>query len=169
METNQFCLTIEGHNPAPQGSKKYAGHRYNARAGRSLPLLLEESNRVAPWRHTVTSLARRAMADQRLSAPLDGPLYARLIFCMEPTQGAAKKLKKNPRTTFPDTRSYGDLDKIQRSTFDGLADAGVIKDDARVVHVEAMKVLPGFFHMLSQPGCYVHIATVDPAAMRLRA
>lgn len=162
METTQFRLTILGHNPAPQGSKKYAGHRYNARTGRSQPLLLEESKRVAPWRKTVTLLARQAMARQRLTRPLDGPLQAKIIFCMEPSAQARKELTKDPHGTFPTTRHYGDNDKLQRSTFDGLADAGVMQDDARVIHVEAVKVFPGFFRALDQPGCYVHIRTLEP-------
>lgn len=163
----RYSLIIQGHNPAPQGSKAYAGHRYNAKAGRKLPVLREESARVGPWRDAVCTLAAAAKGRQRLRAPLDGWLEASMVFVMEPSAKAARELAKDPRGVFPDTRYYGDLDKLQRSTLDGLADAKVIADDARVVSIQAVKVFPGFFPRLDKPGAYIRLRHVDPATLTL--
>lgn len=163
----QYTLTIQGHNPAPQGSKAYAGHRYNAKAGRALPFLREESTRVGPWRDAVRTLATAAKNRQRLHNPLDGCLEANMVFVMEPSAKAARKLANNPHGVFPDTRYYGDLDKLQRSTLDGLADAKVIADDARVVSIQAIKVFPGFFPRLDKPGAHIRLRYADPTTLTL--
>jgi Holliday junction resolvase RusA-like endonuclease len=166
----RYSLTIQGHNPAPQGSKAYAGHRYNAKAGRDLPVLREESKRVGPWRQVVTQKAVAAGARQRLRAPLDGYLEASIVFIMEPTKTALREIAKHPdgaRAVFPATRTYGDVDKLQRSTLDGLADAKVIHDDARVIRIHAVKVFPGCFPRLDRPGAYIRLRHLDPAALAL--
>jgi len=166
----RYSLTIQGHNPAPQGSKRYVGHRHNAKAGRELPVLREESARVGPWRGVVTTMAVAAGARQRLREPMDGLLEASIVFIMEPTQTALREIAKHPdgvRGVFPTTQVYGDIDKLQRSTFDGLKDAQVIKDDARVVAVQAAKVFPGFFPRLDRPGAYIRLRYLDPGTLRL--
>lgn len=165
-----YSLTIQGHNPAPQGSKAYAGHRYNAKAGRALPVLREESARVGPWRGVVTTMAVAAGARQRLREPLDGYLEASIVFIMEPTQTALKEIAKHPdgvRGVFPSTHVYGDTDKLERSTLDGLTDARVIKDDARIISLYGVKVFPGFFPRLDRPGAYIRIRHLDPATLVL--
>lgn len=166
----RYSLTIQGHNPAPQGSKAYAGHRYNAKAERNLPVLREESKRVGPWRQTVTAMARAAGARQHLRQPLDGYLEASMVFIMDPTQTALREIAKHPdgaRGVFPSTRTYGDVDKLQRSTLDGLTDARVIHDDARVISVQAVKVFPGCFPRLDRPGAYIRVRHLDPATLVL--
>jgi Holliday junction resolvase RusA-like endonuclease len=163
----RYSLIIQGHNPAPQGSKAYAGHRYNEKAGRELPVLREESARVGPWRDAVCSLAAAAKGRQKLRQPLDGWLEASMVFVMRPSAKALKEIAKDPRGTFPDTRYYGDLDKLQRSTLDGLADAKVIADDARVVSIQAVKVFPGFFPRLDDCGAYIRLRLLDPDSLRL--
>ena len=165
-----FSLTILGHNPAPQGSKAYAGHRYDAKAGRELPYLREESKRVKPWRDIVKTFAVNAKARQKLKAPMDGPLEASLVFIMEPTKTAFREIAKHPdgpRGVFPTTRVYGDADKLQRSTFDALADAKVIADDARIIRVHAVKVFPGCFPRLDRPGLYARLRPLDTARLTL--
>lgn len=163
----RYSLLIAGHNPAPQGSKAYAGHHYNAKAGRELPVLREESARVGPWRDAVCTLAAQAKARQKLRQPLDGQLEASMVFIMKPSAKALAALSKDPRGVLPDTRYYGDLDKLQRSTLDGLADAKVIADDARVVSIQAAKVFPGFFPRLIHPGAYIRLRHFDAAALHL--
>lgn len=163
----RYSLLIAGHNPAPQGSKRYAGHQYNAKAGRELPVLKEESARVGPWRDAVCGLAAAAKARQKLRAPLDGWLEASMVFIMRPSAKAARELAKDPRSVLPDTRYYGDLDKLQRSTLDGLADAKVIADDARVVSIQAVKVFPHFFPRLIHPGAYIRLRMLDPSTLAL--
>lgn len=166
----RYSLTIQGHNPAPQGSKKYVGHRHDAKAGRELPVLREQSARVGPWREVVTSMAVAAGARQKLREPMDGYLEASLVFIMEPKQVALREIAKHPdgvRGVFPSTRAYGDIDKLQRSTLDGLGDAKVIADDARVISVQAVKVFPGFFPRLDRPGAYIRLRHLDPGTLRL--
>ena len=166
--STRYSLTIQGHNPAPQGSKAYAGHRYNAKAGRELPVLREESARVGPWRGVVTTMAKAAASRQRLTVAMDGYLEASIVFIMEPTQKALREIaKQGVRNVFPSTVVYGDVDKLQRSTLDGLKDAGVIKDDARVISIQAVKVFPGFFPHLDRPGAYVRLRHLNPETLRL--
>jgi Holliday junction resolvase RusA-like endonuclease len=164
----RYSLTIQGHNPAPQGSKRYAGHQYNAKAGRELPVLKEESARVGPWRGVVTTMAVAAASRQRLTVAMDGYLEASIVFIMDPTQKALREIaQQGVRNVFPSTQVYGDIDKLQRSTLDGLKDARVIKDDARVISVQAVKVFPGFFPRLDRPGAYIRLRHLNPDTLRL--
>ena len=158
----QFVLVIQGHNPAPQGSKRYVGHRYSTRAGKEVPYLKEDSPRVDIWRKTVAVLATPAKARHRMVEPMEGVLEAYMIFVMKPKGNAVGE-----KDRFPVTHPYGDLDKLQRATFDALTAARVIHDDARIARVEAMKVFPGFFSELPQPGAYIRLRHLRPDALEL--
>jgi crossover junction endodeoxyribonuclease RusA len=105
--------------PGPQGSKKHVG------GGR----MVESSKKVGPWREAVTTAAQMAgVAGLRL----DGPLLLRVEFVLRrpkshyTTKGALKPDAPYWVTTTPD------LDKLLRSTKDGLVQAGVICDDKLV-------------------------------------
>ena len=148
-------ITVLGR-PAPQGSKKYAGHRRNRRSGRVSAVLVEQSKRVKPWREQVTAAALRAMADGSCAAPLDGPLEVHVTFTALKPANAPKR-----RRTWPMTRHSGDLDKLLRSTFDGIADAKAIADDSRIVRVTAQKVFPDDDpDALSEPGAVIRVFPV---------
>ncbi|MFJ9988622.1 RusA family crossover junction endodeoxyribonuclease [Streptomyces globisporus] len=154
-------LTIVAHGrPAPQGSKKYAGHRLNAASGRMSAVLVEQSKRVKPWRALVTNAAMNAMLDHRLDYPLDGPLEADIIFTVLKPASAPKR-----RRTWPTTRHSGDVDKLIRSTFDGIADAGAVADDSRIIRVTATKTFPDEHpDALDQPGAIIRLYTLgDPS------
>lgn len=105
--------------PAPQGSKRHVGRG----------ILVESSKKVAPWREAVKWAAIRAMDGKPY---LDGPIMATVHFFVPKPKSA----KKGSR---PVTRSSGDLDKLLRSTFDAITDAGMIGDDSQIVSVSAMK------------------------------
>lgn len=155
----QHALTIVVHGrPAPQGSKKYAGHRRNAASGRISAVLIEQSKRVKPWRALVTAAAREA----RLAAhapPLDGPLRADIIFTVLKPASAPKR-----RRTWPTTRHSGDLDKLLRSTNDGIADAQAIADDSRIIRITAEKTFPGEHpDALPEPGAIIRLYTLTGA------
>lgn len=102
--------------PAPQGSKRHVG------GGR----LVESSKKVKPWRRAVNVVARQAF-----SQPLTGPVELHLAFRMPRTKAHGKK-------TAPPMVQRPDLDKLIRSTLDGLTGA-VFVDDSQVVAVHASK------------------------------
>ncbi|MFB6665884.1 RusA family crossover junction endodeoxyribonuclease [Streptomyces parvus] len=164
-------LTIVVHGrPAPQGSKKYAGHRRNAASGRMSAVLVEQSKRVKPWRHLVTTATTTAMTATHIkqyggypmdgTQPLDGPLEAEIVFTVLKPASAPKR-----RRTWPTTRHSGDVDKLIRSTFDGIADAQAIADDSRIIRVTATKAFPGEHPgALDQPGAIIRLYTLgDPS------
>lgn len=155
----ELRLTVVVHGrPAPQGSKKYAGHRRNASSGRISAVLVEQSKRVKPWRALVTGAAIRAMSTY-LSEPLDGPLEAEIIFTVRKPASAPKR-----RRTWPNTRDSGDLDKLLRSTFDGIADAHAVADDSRIITVTATKAFPGEHpEALPEPGAVIRLYTLTGA------
>lgn len=113
--------------PAPQGSK------VRGRNGG----VFESSKKVAPWREAVRAEAQRAfLADELL--PVDGPVLLVITFYLN-------RPKSIPaRVLYP--VKYPDLDKLQRSTFDGLAEGGALANDSRVVDVHARKLYADAAH-----------------------
>lgn len=110
-----FAIVVEGR-PAPQGSKRIG-------AGGAMR---EASVYLPAWRREVRVAALRWMKGVGVR-PTDrpvfaGPVAARVTFYV---------------ATTPDAQP--DVDKLLRSTFDALTQAGVWEDDARVVQVEACK------------------------------
>lgn len=115
--------------PAPQGSKKFVGL---AKSGRGI--LAESSKKVRPWRQDVKAAALAVRAG---AAPIDAPVRARMVFTMPKPASAPKK-----KRTYP--CKMPDLSKLVRSTEDALTEAGIWKDDARVVEYDRLaKVYPG--------------------------
>ncbi|MCK2199180.1 RusA family crossover junction endodeoxyribonuclease [Corynebacterium callunae] len=102
--------------PAPQGSKRHVGN------GR----LIESSKKVKPWRHAVTTHSKR-----HLHTPLDGAVSLDVIFVM-PRPKAWGKQRQDPMIQRPD------IDKLLRSTLDGLTGIA-IHDDSQVTHITAHK------------------------------
>ncbi|WP_030756421.1 RusA family crossover junction endodeoxyribonuclease [Streptomyces sp. NRRL F-5135] len=161
--TRQLRLAIVVHGrPAPQGSKKYAGHRRNAASGRVSAVLVEQSKRVKPWRTLVTRATEEAIRARRIGTvpehfpPLDGPLEAEIVFTVLKPASAPKR-----KRSWPTTRHSGDVDKLIRSTFDGIADAGAVVDDSRIIRVTATKTFPGEHpDALDQPGALIRLYTL---------
>lgn len=115
--------------PGPQGSKKYVGQ---SKSGRGI--MVESSKKVKPWREAVHAAALAARAG---AAPLDGPLVARMVFTLPKPASAPKT-----RRTWADKKP--DASKLVRSTEDALTNAGIWRDDARVVeYTRVAKVFPG--------------------------
>lgn len=120
---------VLGITPAPQGSKRHVG------GGR----MIESSPKVKPWREAVRQEALKA------NIPIsDQPIYLHLLFRFNRPRGhfnARGTLKPSAPHT-PITRP--DLDKLCRSTLDGLT--GVLfKDDSQVAFMVASKeyAMPG--------------------------
>ena len=106
--------------PAPQGSKRHVGHG----------VMIESSKAVKPWREAV---AHAAFAARLGAQPLDGPLYLRARFYLpRPASLSKRKLALGPCRK-------PDIDKLLRSTLDGIVQSGAIVDDARIVRCEVEK------------------------------
>ena len=123
--------------PAPQGSKSVRGYV----AGRAI--LGESSKAVAPWRVDV----RAATQSQYQGPILTGPVAVCATFLFSRPKGHygqgrnADRLKPSAPRHLTSVR-HGDLDKLLRSTFDGLsqsAGGGLITDDSLIVEVMANK------------------------------
>jgi len=107
--------------PAPQGSK--TGFVKNGRV-----VMVESSLKVKPWRATVAEQTARYMSWETLN-PLDKPVEIALVFHLP----RPKTVKREWPSVKPD------LDKLIRSTFDGLTTGGLYADDALVIAVSASK------------------------------
>jgi crossover junction endodeoxyribonuclease RusA len=125
--------------PAPQGSKTFKGFR----GGK--PILAESSAKVKPWRTLVTTFAHEH--GQRI----DGPCHVMLAFNLP--RPASVSVKRRPHPCVKP-----DLDKLIRSTLDGLTDSGIFTDDSQVVVLSATKryALNG-----DGPGCWVSVEAVS--------
>jgi Holliday junction resolvase RusA-like endonuclease len=149
-----ITVTVLGA-PAPQGSKRHVGGG----------VMIESSKKVKPWRQDVKASALQAMADIDDWQPLDGPLAASMTFAVR------HKPSSKPSWWAPGVRwsktlmwrpgSMPDLSKLLRATEDALTDAGVWKDDARVVEYRRLaKYYVGDQAedvLASGPGCVIRV------------
>ncbi|MFI6979337.1 RusA family crossover junction endodeoxyribonuclease [Embleya sp. NPDC050154] len=121
-----ITIVVRG-TPAPQGSKRHVG------GGR----MIEMSRKVKPWRQDVKAAAIEAIDAHIDWTPLDGPLSVAMTITVREQPASrptwwpkgirwSKSLRWRPAST-------PDLSKLLRSTEDALTDAGVWRDDARVV------------------------------------
>lgn len=102
--------------PAPQGSKRHVG------GGR----MIESSKKLKPWREAV----RKVAAEHALDKPLDAALRVSIDFY----------LPRPKRSKFGDhPAGVPDIDKLVRSTFDGITAGGLWADDSRAVSLHARK------------------------------
>ena len=132
-------------SPAPQGSKRHVG------GGR----MIESSKKVKPWRQDVKDAAERLLAESGV-ATLDGPILARMVFTVPKPASAPKK-----RRTYPWRKP--DVSKLVRSTEDALSDAGLWRDDSRVVEYSRVaKVFPGEDpEALDRPGVRITVEVLS--------
>ena len=111
---------VEGE-PAPQGSKN--GFVKNGRV-----VMVESSKKVKPWREAVTEQTARYLSYNTLN-PITTPVEIALVFLLPRPKTVSRK--------WPSVKP--DLDKLIRSTFDGLTTGGLYTDDALVIAVSASK------------------------------
>jgi Holliday junction resolvase RusA-like endonuclease len=124
------ALTIVG-DPTPQGSKRAF---MNPRTGRAV-MTESAGAKLTSWRTAVADAATRAA--EGLPGPLDGPLGLTVTFRLAMPASRPKRQRVLGwawRSTAPD------VDKLARSLFDGLKVGGLIRDDARIAHLDAGKV-----------------------------
>jgi crossover junction endodeoxyribonuclease RusA len=133
--------------PIPQGNKSgiLRGGKVVIVEGRTG----KARNAFTEWRATLRQAAEAAKPP---GPPLDGPLAVHVHFALPRPASAPKR-----RRTFADKRP--DLDKLVRACLDALAEAAVIVDDARVVHLTATKDYPGPDGRI---GAWVYVLAADP-------
>lgn len=108
--------------PAPQGSKTRMPNG----------AMVEGTSAVGRAKHRAWRTAVAEAAVGKVDEPLDGPLQLVAEFLLP--RPASRK-----RDVWADRKP--DLDKLIRNTVDGLTDAGLIRDDARIVYLSASKRL----------------------------
>ena len=119
-------IRVFGHS-APQGSKRHVGNG----------VLIESSAKVKPWRQDVRAAALEA------DAHFDGPVALTVGFLLRrPAShfrtGRNAHLLRDSAPAYPGKKP--DIDKLLRSTLDGLGESGIWRDDAQVVRVRAEKL-----------------------------
>lgn len=137
-----YTFTVRGI-PAPQGSKR------PVRLGNGRVGMVESSKAVAPWRERVCAEAQHVIL-----APISRPVILRLEFHVTRPKnhygtGRNAQVVREAAPAYPDGKP--DLDKLARSTMDGLTAAGAWKDDAQVVTLTAVK------RYGELPGCTIHL------------
>jgi Holliday junction resolvase RusA-like endonuclease len=133
--------------PGAQGSKKgFAVRKGGVPTGKVA--MRESSAKVAPWRSDVKAAAEHATGAVGHFDPWTayaGPVHVSLTFRFARPKahyrtGRNAHLLRDNAPEYPIGRNLGDVDKLERSTFDALTAAGVIVDDSLIVRVIADKV-----------------------------
>jgi len=129
-----ITLRVDGE-PAPQGSKSIV-----SRGGKTW--MIEKSRKVEPWRAAIKAAARNGQ-HLRLSEPIyAGAVEVTITFTLARPRshygtGRNAEFVKAGAPLYPYTRP--DLDKLVRSTLDGLKIAGLLGDDGQVASLTAHK------------------------------
>jgi Holliday junction resolvase RusA-like endonuclease len=126
-----FFITGE---PAPQGSK--TGRVVNGRV-----VMWESSAKVKPWRAAVHATTAQEVQAKRWET-ITEPIELCLSFYLP--------RPKSVRREFPSVKP--DLDKLIRSTCDGLKTGGLYADDALIIAITATKQ---YAPVGMQAGCQV--------------
>lgn len=118
--------------PAPQGSKRHVGRG----------ILVESSKKVAPWREAVKAACWQ-VEHVAIAFPRPTAVLVSVTFYLDRPKGhyGSGKNADVVKDSAP-ARPAGtpDVDKLLRSTLDGLTEAGLWTDDAQVVTVAAAKM-----------------------------
>jgi Holliday junction resolvase RusA-like endonuclease len=155
MTTSSLVIEVIGR-PAPQGSKRYVGNG----------VMVESSKGLRPWREAIRAAAVAAAERHAWPLAVDQPFAITAVFTLARPAGHYRSgryadLLRDNAPAHPATRP--DLDKLIRSTLDALADAAVISDDARVVHLDATKAYPGgHLDALDAPGAVIVLTALQP-------
>jgi Holliday junction resolvase RusA-like endonuclease len=137
----RVSFTVRGL-PAPQGSKRHVGNG----------VMVEMSGqKLKDWRADVKAAAYHAMWQMGQPVLVHGPVGVSVCFTLPKPKSAPKT-----RRTWPDKRP--DLDKLLRSTLDGLT-GEVFADDAQVITLHGYKIYPGEAYMeaLDVPGAVISV------------
>lgn len=140
-----ITLNVYGR-PAPQGSKRHVGRG----------ILIESSKKVTPWRKAIVNEAtRRRVANTGIAEACAVEVI--FYFSRPISHHNARGELKPSAPSHPTSRSVGDLDKVVRSTLDGLVEAAVLNDDSLVTDLVARK---RYASLAQPPGAVIHIRTL---------
>jgi crossover junction endodeoxyribonuclease RusA len=115
----ELRLLVFGTEPGPQGSKRHVGN------GR----LIEASKKVAPWRAAVADAVAKAWVDYEQFVVYDDAVEIEITFYLPRPASVKRPLPIKPP----------DIDKLARSTLDGLVQGGALVDDALVTDLTVRK------------------------------
>lgn len=146
----ELVITVHG-TPAPQGSKRHVG------GGR----MVESSKAVEPWREAVKAAAGRAMtASPDLCTVLRCPVEVEAAFYLRRPKwhyGTGRNALLVKESAPPRPHGKPDIDKLLRSTLDGLT-AAVFDDDAQVVSVTGSK---WWQELGGRPGAIIRVRELE--------
>ena len=147
---NEPKMIVVRGKPAPQGSKVSFRNGY----------MKEASQFVMPWRNQIVS----ACIEQKINNGeiIEPPVEIFIDFLFHRPQahygtGRNEGNLKPSAPTFPTTRTTGDIDKLCRSTLDGLSipSGGILlRDDSLVVNLRAKK---SFATKGGFQGAFIHV------------
>lgn len=157
MQTAEKVIELRIYGlPAPQGSKQYKGH-----SRKGFAILAESSKNVGPWRESICWQSR----EQYKGEPLEGPLKISITFWLPRPQNHYRRIDgeisnqlKPDRPTHTTAATQGDVDKLLRSTFDGLsAKTGgcIAQDDSQFVILE--KIEKRYVTETERPGASIRV------------
>ena len=117
-------FAVQGIEPAPQGSKRHVGN------GR----MVEASAKVKPWRFAVSQAALDT------GEPItDRPVMVQITFMFNRPKSHYNSKGQLKPTAPLYKQTKPDLDKLCRSTLDGLTNV-LLKDDSQVVNLICCKI-----------------------------
>lgn len=150
-----LIVTVFG-TPAPQGSKRAFANRHTGRVQ-----MVESSSKVRPWR-TAIELAVTSETGGTLLLG-EGPVCVGIEFFLPRPKdhfGTGKNAGalRDSAPTVPAVKP--DIDKLLRSTLDGMKSAGAYRDDAQVTRVTMSKAYAGGPGALPIPGARIVVARV---------
>ena len=147
---NEITIRVVGI-PAPQGSKTLT--RYGA--------MIEASKKVKPWRNDVEKAALECYDSGAINFPVKVEIefmFPRPISHYRTGQFAHLLKDSAPKHCI--SRINGDIDKVARSTLDGLsvsAGGSVLEDDSLVVELNTRK---RYVNKDELPGAYIAISSI---------
>ena len=147
---NEITIRVVGI-PGPQGSKTMT--RYGA--------MMESSKKVKPWRNDVKEAALECYSSGALNLPVKADIE--FIFPRPKSHfgtGKNANVLKPSAPKYCISRGNGDIDKLSRSTLDGLsvsAGGSVLEADCLVVELNTKK---RYINKDELPGAYIAISCI---------
>jgi Holliday junction resolvase RusA-like endonuclease len=165
----ELALTAVAYGtPAPQRSTQAFAIRRGSKARGTLEYtgqvtLQEMSKNVDPWRKAVATAVVNAIqlqtAHDRWAGVLTGPVEVRITFALH----RGKSVRRPWPTVTPD------LDKLVRSTLDGISMGGAWTDDKLATRILTEKVYAGTPGALDSPGAVIDIYCLSDVTPEARS